>query len=653
MNIVSYNVRGLGRGVKGAAIRRMVRKHKVDMICIQKSKRELIDKATCQALWGNADIGWEFQPSINTDGGLVQQKRILWDALKQIKQQDPDCIWCFMGDFNNIRHHSEREGISPRGAEASIINDFNEWIAELELQELPSVGEEIHMVQTKWGFKESARQAKTIDWGPKPFKGGFALKVKIKKLKEAIKLWNREHFGDTLKKVQLIEAELNRLEDANITTQLTQHELMKRKTLQAELWAATQAHESLMRQKARVRWIREGDCNSRYFHLLMNYRRTTNAVKGVLINGTWTDDPKSVKEEVRRFFSSRFTELEQCIPVLDGVRFEGITQHQNQLLVGKFNEEEIRAAGKQCFIYHSDSKTERPTKFKPIQTHIAYWMCIQDRGKAPSKQTMANIIDERQSAFISGRHMLHTVLIANEAVEEAKRNHKPCMVFKVDIERAYDSVSWAFLSYMMRRMGFCSKWIRWIEGCLTSAMISVLVNGSPTNEFIPHRGLRQGDSLAPLLFNIAAEGLTGLMREALDKNLFSSFLVGKNNIPVNILQYADDTIFFGEATWQNVKIIKSILRSFELVSGLKINFAKSSVGAIGKNEQWQMEAARYLNCGVLSFPFEYLGIPIGDNPRSSTLWDPIGTFKSNIQIGSNSEAISMGRRCGTKKDCLG
>ena len=70
MNIVSY-VRGLDRGVKGAAIRRMVRKHKVDMICIQKSKRELIDKATCQALWGNADIGWEFQPSINTDGGLV------------------------------------------------------------------------------------------------------------------------------------------------------------------------------------------------------------------------------------------------------------------------------------------------------------------------------------------------------------------------------------------------------------------------------------------------------------------------------------------------------------------------------------------------------------------------------------------------------
>jgi len=63
----------------------------------------------------------------------------------------------------------------------------------------------------------------------------------------------------------------------------------------------------------------------------------------------------------------------------------------------------------------------------------------------------------------------------------------------------------------------------------------LLVNGSPTNEFYPHIGLRQGDPLAPLLFSIVAEGLTGLMREALDKSLYSSLMVGKNKIPVNIL----------------------------------------------------------------------------------------------------------------------
>ena len=74
-------------------------------------------------------------------------------------------------------------------------------------------------------------------------------------------------------------------------------------------------------------------------------------------------------------------------------------------------------------------------------------------------------------------------------------------------------------------------------------------------------------------------------RENIEKSLFNSFLVRKKHTPVNILQYADDTIFFGEATMQNVKTIKSILRSFELVSGLNINFAKNSFGAIGKCEQ--------------------------------------------------------------------
>lgn len=99
-------------------------------------------------------------------------------------------------------------------------------------------------------------------------------------------MWNRDQYGNTLKKVQQIEADLNRLEDDSINRQLVPHEMMTRKKLQEELWAAALSHESLMRQKARVRWIKEGDCNSRYFHLLMNSKRTNNAVKGVHIDGT-------------------------------------------------------------------------------------------------------------------------------------------------------------------------------------------------------------------------------------------------------------------------------------------------------------------------------------------------------------------------------
>ena len=92
---------------------------------------------------------------------------------------------------------------------------------------------------------------------------------------------------------------------------------------------------------------------------------------------------------------------------------------------------------------------------------------------------------------------------------------------------------------------------------------------------------------------------------------------------VNILQYADDTIFFGEATMENIKAIKIILRAFEMVSGLKINFAKSSFGSIGMPDVWKQSAAEYLNCNLLATPFVYLGIPIGANPRKGQMWEPI------------------------------
>ena len=92
---------------------------------------------------------------------------------------------------------------------------------------------------------------------------------------------------------------------------------------------------------------------------------------------------------------------------------------------------------------------------------------------------------------------------------------------------------------------------------------------------------------------------------------------------ISLLQYADDTIFFGKASLENVKAIKVLLRSFELVSRLRITFAKSKFRAIGMSHHWIQNAANYLSCKVLVIPFLYLGIPIGANSRRSVIWDPI------------------------------
>ena len=448
--------------------------------------------------------------------------------------------------------------------------------------------------------------------------------------------------------------------------------MLIRKQLQEELWVTAQSHESLLRQKVRSRWIKEGDCTSRYFHLMMNASRRNNSLKGVTIDRSWIEELTRVKEEVRLFFLQRFQESDQDRPRLDGICFLTIGQQQNDMLLGRFQEDEVKNAVWDCGSEKSPGSDGLNLKFIKIFWHIikpdvlwyldefyvngtfprgcnAFFIALIPKVADPQllndyrpisligciykivakllsnrlKKVMPLIIDERQSAFIGGRHLLHSVLIANEVVEEAKRSQKSCIVFKVDYEKAYDSVSWEFLIYMLRRMGLCSKWIQWIEGCLKSASILVLVNGSPSFEFIPQRGLRQGDPLAPLLFDIVAEALNGLVREAVEKNLFRGFPVGSNNVEISILQYADDTIFFGETSMENVNTIKVILRTFELVSDLKINFVKSCFGAFGMSDQWKLDAANYLNCSLLSIPFVYLGISIGTNPRRCQLWDPI------------------------------
>ena len=102
-------------------------------------------------------------------------------------------------------------------------------------------------------------------------------------------------------------------------------------------------------------------------------------------------------------------------------------------------------------------------------------------------------------------------------------------------------------------------------------------------------------------------------------------MVGKTKEPTNILQYADDTVFVGEAVWENVLVLKAMLRGFELASGLKINYAKSQFGIIGGRVNWISQAAQTLNCRQLEIPFCYLGIPVGAKPSSRVVWEPLIT----------------------------
>jgi hypothetical protein len=200
------------------------------------------------------------------------------------------------------------------------------------------------------------------------------------------------------------------------------------------------------------------------------------------------------------------------------------------------------------------------------------------------------------------------------------------------------------LEYILRRFGFCEKWIGWIRACIFGGNLSVLINGSPTREIRIHRGLKQGDPLAPFLFLLVAEGFGGAMKRAGDIGMFKGFNIGGDGPLISHLQYADDTFCIGEASVDNLWSLKAILRGFERASRLKVNFWKSSLMGVNVDNDFMELASNFLNCICGGIPFKYLGLPVGTSPRRLSTWAPmVERIRSKLNSWGNKH-ISFGGR---------
>ncbi|GJS73079.1 RNA-directed DNA polymerase, eukaryota, reverse transcriptase zinc-binding domain protein [Tanacetum coccineum] len=258
--------------------------------------------------------------------------------------------------------------------------------------------------------------------------------------------------------------------------------------------------------------------------------------------------------------------------------------------------------------------------FRPISLIGCQYKVIYKLLANHLSQVVNSVVSEVQTAYIKERKIIDGPLMVNEILAWASKKKETLFILKVDFEKTFDSLDWKLLDHTVEQMDFSQKWRSWIRGCLNSAYRSVLVNGSPTQEFKIQKGLRQGDPLSPFLFILAIEALHVSLQEAKSKNLF-----------------------------EGVKI----LRCFHMASGLKVNFSKIKFYGIGVSNEDTHLFASTIHCQPSSLPCTYLGLPIGANLNKSNSWKPIVDKFHKTLSNWKAKNLSYGGRLTLMKSVLG
>ncbi|RVX05721.1 Transposon TX1 uncharacterized 149 kDa protein [Vitis vinifera] len=582
--------------------------------------------------------------------------------------------WCVGGDFNVIRRISEKLGESKL---TFNMRCFDEFIRESGLLDPPLRNAAFtwsnmqadpickrldrFLFSSEWDtfFSQSFQEAlprwtsdhspicletNPLKWGPTPFRfenmwllhpefkekfrvwwqectgegwEGHKFMRKLKFVKLKLKEWNIMTFGDLKERKKLILTDLSRIDlieqEGNLNPDLVLERTLRRKELEDVLLK----EEVQWRQKSRVKWIKEGDCNSKFFHRVATCRRSRKFIKSLISErGETLNNIEDISEEIVNFFGNLYSK-----PVGESWRVEGIdwvpiSGESGVWLDRPFTEEEVRmavfqlnkekapgpdgftiAVYQECWDvikedlmrvfleFHTNGVINQSTNatfialvpkksqsfkisdYRPISLVTSLYKIIAKVLSGRLRKVLHETISGSQGAFVEGRHILDAVLIANEVVDERRRSGEEGIVFKIDFEKAYDHVDWGFLDHVLQRKGFSQKWRSWIRGCLSSSSFAILVNG------MQRVGLR-------------------------------------------LLEFADDTIFFSKASMEHLQNLKIILLVFGQVSGLKINLEKSTIS----------------------------GLPLGGNPKTIGFWDPVVERISRRLDGWKKAYLSLGGR---------
>ena len=392
----------------------------------------------------------------------------------------------------------------------------------------------------------------------------FVLAKRLKLMKRHMRSLNRKN-GNVFDKVKRLKAELKKVQmdlDKDPDNPLLREEELIYNFAYRE---ALLDEEKVLKQKSKIEWLKEGDQNNSYFHNFIKGRFSKSRIDSVYdeegVKYSGSDVSKKFVEHFHGFFGK---DDDDIYPVEDpeSLFTKKISEVDAVYMIRPIMDEEIKAA----IFDIEDNKAPGPDGFTS-KFFKASWNIIGDdvcravkefftsgkllgelnntiislvpKIKNPSKVTdyrpiacsgvvytgiskvitnrikgsLGKLIDCNQSAFIEGRQISDNILLIQELMNGYNwSNRARRCAFKVDIQKAYDTVSWSFLKFALENFGFHATMIKWIMVCLATASFSIKVNDEVHGFFKAKRGLRQGDPVSPYLFTIIMEVLNLMIK---------------------------------------------------------------------------------------------------------------------------------------------
>ncbi|XP_074314061.1 uncharacterized protein LOC141649266 [Silene latifolia] len=462
----------------------------------------------------------------------------------------------------------------------------------------------------------------------------FSVIKKLKALKPALKSLNKYCFSDienitTIATVALENIQKKLVENPGDIVLLQQEMYMAH-----DLKELISARDSFLIHKAKVQWSLEGDLNTNYFHHAIKKRIYLNKVFQIEdMNGKSCTDGDSIQaafleyyqsllgsqtgtekvnltvvrngacgtDEHRNILSRPITaeEVKQCLFSIPKGKSPGPDGYGSQFFRDAWEiiGDEICAAVQNFFdtgklltqlnatIITLIPKVERPETIKhyrPISCCNVIYKTISKLLCARLAVILPDIISRNQGAFVKGRSILENILICQDLIRLYNRGMaSPRCMFKMDLQKAYDTIEWKFVDQMLSALNFPSKFHQLIMACLTSPTYTLNLNGAHFGYFPGKRGLRQGDPISPLLFCICMEYLSRIMLYAADNWHFRYHPLCKS-LKLTHLLFAmiSDVLQRGQSSL--LSLLPRVMATFSAASGLKEG----------------------------TLPFKYLGIPI-------------------------------------------